>query len=299
LPPVLQVDSYFFLIFSYLIFSALTDFRYRRAYLAVSLPAMALLVLRGLGMLPLLLAAVPASILLLHYVPRLKRGREFIEDILVFSGLLSVALLSSEKLIALLLLLFFLVDELVLRRFGPAIEGALYSLFLMSSSFIASGIVSWLLMGFGAAVLYSSRSMIGYEDVAHTVVLSLFAGTYFGGFSFFAILWIYECLVVPLAILLHLFAIKRSDLARYGRIMAEMRAARREVLVYALASALFALSIFLGKNLALGFIAVLLLLPFAPRVHYGERVALPRAALLLVSLLLWIGISLVIGLTIP
>jgi len=122
LPPVLQVDGYFFLIFSYLFFSALTDLRYRRAYLAVSLPAIALLVLRGLGMLPLLLAAVPASILLLHYVPRLRRGREFIEDILVFSGLLSVALLSSEKLIALLLLLFFLVDELVLRRFGPAIE---------------------------------------------------------------------------------------------------------------------------------------------------------------------------------
>ena len=100
-------------------------------------------------------------------------------------------------------------------------------------------------MGFGVSVLYSC-GMIGYEDVEHTVVLSLFACTYFGVFSFFAILWIYECLVVPLAILLHLLAIRRSDLARYRRIMAEMRAARRDVLVYALASALFALSIFLG-----------------------------------------------------
>ena len=140
--------------------------------------------------------------------------------------------------------------------------------------------------------------MIGYEDVAHTVVLSLFAGTYLGGFSVFAIIWAYECVVVPLAILLHLLAIKRSDVARYERIMAEMSAVRREVLVYALASALFALSVFLGKNLLLGFVAVLLILPFAPRVHYGEKVALPRAALLLVSLLLWVGISLVTGLTI-
>jgi len=149
----------------------------------------------------------------------------------------------------------------------------------MSSSFMASGVISWLLMGFGVSVLYSSRGMIGYEDVAHTVVLSLFASSYFGRFSFFAILWIYECLMVPLAILLHLLGIRRSDLARYGRIMAEMRTARRMVLVYVLASALFALSIFLGKNLAMGFIAVLLLLPFAPRVHYGEMVALPKVSL--------------------
>lgn len=297
MPPVLQFDGYFYLIFSYLIFSALTDLRYRRAYLVASLPAIALLVLRGLGMLPLLLVAVPASVLLLHYVPHLKKKREFLEDVLVFFSLGTVAWLSAEELIA-LLLLFFVADELLLRKFGPGVEGAIYSLFLMSSSFLANGVVSWLLMGFGSAVLYSSRGMIGYEDVAHTVVLSLFAGTYFGRFSFFAIIWVYECVVVPVAILLHLLAIKQSDVARYGRIMAEMRAARREVLVYALASALFALSVFLGKNLALGFIVVLLLLSFVPRVHYGEKVALPRAALLLVSLLLWIGISLVTGLTI-
>jgi hypothetical protein len=297
LPPVLQVDSYFFLIFSYLVFSALTDLRYRRVYLELSLPAMALLVLRWLGMLPLLLVAVPVSILLLHYVPRLKK-RELIEDVLVFFCLVAVASLSSEEVIALLLPLFFVVDELLLRKFKPEVEGIVYSLFLMSSSFIASGVISWLLMGFGVSVLYSSRGMIGYEDVAHTIVLSLFASSYFGRFSFFAILWIYECLVVPLAILLHLLGIRRSDLARYGRIMAEIRAARREMLVYALASALFALSIFLGKNLVMEFIAVLLLLSFVPRVHYGEEIALPRATLLLVSLLLWICISLVTGVTI-
>jgi len=172
LPPVLQVDGYFFLAFSYLVFSALTDLRYRRVYLEISMPAMALLVLRGLGMLPLLLAAVPASIFLLHYVPRLKK-RELIEDVLIFFCLVTVALLSSEKVIALLLFFFFLVDELVIRRFSPVIEGAIYSLFLMSSSFISSGLISWLLMGFSVSVLYSSRGMIGYEDVAHTVVLSV------------------------------------------------------------------------------------------------------------------------------
>jgi len=59
----------------YLIFSALTDLRYRRAYLETSLPAMALLV-------PLLIVAVPASILLLHYVMErrsLSQGRSPID----------------------------------------------------------------------------------------------------------------------------------------------------------------------------------------------------------------------------
>jgi hypothetical protein len=56
-------------------------------------------------------------------------------------------------------------------------------------------------------------------------------------------------------------------MARYGRIMAEMSAARRGALVHALASALFALSVFLGKNLLLGFIAVMLILTFVPRAH--------------------------------
>jgi hypothetical protein len=85
-----------------------------------------------------------------------------------------------------------LLNEL-LHKFGHEVEGTVYSLFHMSSSFLASGVVSWLLMGFGSAVLYSSQGMIGYEDVAHTVVLSLFAGTYLGWFSFFAIIWVYEC----------------------------------------------------------------------------------------------------------